>query len=124
LLVADDGRLAMIRCVGPTAIGVKEQRIELHRPRHLTIRRHVSQLVKWWYTGEANRTGNELVWPDGTKLTVTRGEISGVDPQGFTETMVHFGGMKFADPHPFIYPVVTARPDSGVLEITVTVGRK
>jgi hypothetical protein len=29
--------------------------------------------------------------------------------------------MRFADPHPFVYPVVTARPDSGVLEITVTI---
>ncbi|HZW33387.1 MAG TPA: DUF4962 domain-containing protein [Isosphaeraceae bacterium] len=124
LLVADDGRRARIRCVGPAALGVKEQRVELSRPGQLTIRREVSQPLTWWYAGAAERVANELAWPDGTKLAVTRGRIAAIDPRGYTETTVHEKGLSFADPHPFVYPVVTARPEAGVLEITVTVGRQ
>ena len=121
LLVADDGRLAMIRCVGPKGAGVKEQRVELHRPGRLTIRRERSGNMSWWYMGEARRDKNTLRWPDGTTLSVTVGTLENVQPAGNTEKKVHFGGMVFADPHPFSYPVVTARPERDVLEITITV---
>jgi hypothetical protein len=67
----------------------------------------------------AKQDGNSLIWDDGTKLTVTKGSISTVDPKGYTETKTHYGGMKFADPHPFVYPVVTAKPDGGVVEIEI-----
>ena len=121
MLVADDGRTAMIRCVGPKESGLKEQRVELHRSARLTIRRETTEELKWWHAGEVQRDGNTLAWPDGTTLKVTRGMIAAVDPRGFLETKVHYGGMKFADPHPFVYPVVTARPDGGVLELEITV---
>ena len=51
---------------------------------------------------------------------MTRGNIARIDPKGYIETKRHYGGMRFADPHPFVYPVVMARPDRGRLEITVT----
>jgi hypothetical protein len=124
MLVADDGRLAMIRCVGPQKAGVKEQRVELHRPGRLTIRRETAGEMRWWYAGNAKRDKNTLRWSDGTALTVTRGDISRVDSMGYTETKRHYGGMQFADPHPFVYPVVTARPDHGRLEITVIVEKR
>jgi hypothetical protein len=124
MLVADDGRLATIRCVGPRQAGIKEQRVELHRPGRLTIRRETAGEMKWWYAGNAKRDHNALRWPDGTTLTVTRGDLARIDPQGYTETKRHYGGMRFADPHPFIYPVVVARPDHGVLEITVTMEKR
>ena len=122
LLVADDGRLATIRCVGPQKEGLKEQRVDLHRPGRLVIRREVSHPLTWWYSGDAQRDGNSLRWPDGTILEITRGQVERVDPQGYPEKKQHYGGMFFADPHPFVYPVVTARPRDGVLEITVTHG--
>jgi hypothetical protein len=124
MLVADDGRLATIRCMGPQKAGIKEQSVELHRPRRLTIRRELSGKMSWWYAGEAQRDKNVLRWSDGTTVAVTRGSIERIDPQGYTETKRHYGGMKFADPHPFVYPVVTARPDRGQLEITVSVEKK
>jgi hypothetical protein len=43
-----------------------------------------------------------------------------IDPKGFREEKVHFGGMKFADPLPMVYPTVTAKPDQGVLQVTIT----
>jgi hypothetical protein len=124
MLVADDGRLALIRCVGPKAAGLSEQRVELHRPRRLVIRRELAGSLSWWYAGEATRTNNTLHWPGGATLTVTRGQIENVDLKGYPEKKVHYGGMVFADPHPFTYSVVRARPDRGVLEITVTVENK
>jgi hypothetical protein len=124
MLVADDGRRAMIRCVGPQKAGIKEQRVELHRLGRLTIRREISGKMSWWYAGEAQRNKNVLRWPDGTTLAVTRGSIERIDPQGFVETKRHYGGMQFADPHPFRYPVVTVLPDRGQLEITISVEQK
>ncbi len=120
MLVADDGRLAMIRCVGPQKAGIKEQRVELHRPGRLTIRRETAGEMTWWYAGDAKRDKNTLRWSDGTTLAVTRGHIARIDLKGYAETKRHYGGMRFADPHPFVYPVVIARPDRGRLEITVT----
>ncbi len=120
MLVADDGKSALLRCVGPAGAGLKEQLVELHRPGRLTIRRESEAEFTWWHAGEAVQQGNTLTWPDGTMLTVTRGSIAEVDPQGFLETKVHYAGMKFADPHPFVYPVVKARPDGGVLELEIT----
>ncbi len=124
LLVADDGRMAKIRCVGPASQGVGEQRVELHRPGKVLIRRESARPVKWWYAGNPHRDGNSLTWPDGTKLTITRGRIAEIDPRGYTETKVHYGGMRFADPHPFVYPVVTLAPDGGVVEWTVAASKQ
>jgi hypothetical protein len=119
MLVADDGRLARIRCIGPQKQGIKEQRVDLHHPGRLVIRREVAGPMTWWYAGDALRHGNKLRWSDGTTLEITRGQIERVDPKGYAEKKQHFGGMLFADPHPFVYSVVTARPRDGVLEVTI-----
>ena len=100
---------------------IRSERRQARRRPSATIRRETTEELKWWHAGEVKREGNTLAWPDGTMLTVKRGSISGIDPRGFLETKVHYGGMKFADPHPFVYPVVTARPDGGVLELEITV---
>ncbi len=118
-LVTDDGCRAFIRCVGPKTQGVGEQRVELRRPGCLTLRRETTRNMSWWYAGEAIRDQNKLRWPNGTELSVTRGHITRVDPRGYAEKKVHYGGMEFADPHPFIYPVVTVSPEGGVIEISV-----
>ncbi len=120
MLVADDGRLATIRCVGPTTAGLGEQIIKLDRPGSLLVRRKTSQPMKWWYSGDARRDGNALIWADGTRLEVAIGHIESINPTGFVESKSHYGGMKYADPHPFTYPVVTAQAASGALEILVT----
>lgn len=119
MLVSDDGRMAMIRCVGPKESGIEEQRVELRRPGKLTIRRRTTTELKWWHAGDVKQDGNMLTWDNGVKLTVIKGSIAAVDPKGYTETKTHYGGMKFADPHPFVYPVVTAKPDGGVIEIEI-----
>ncbi|MCC7337546.1 MAG: hypothetical protein IT422_20835 [Pirellulaceae bacterium] len=120
MLLADDGQRATIRCVGPTAAGLGEQVIDLDRPHSLSIRRQASQPMKWWYSGDARRDGNALIWPDGTRLEVAIGHIVSIDPTGLVESKSHYGGMKYADPHPFTYPVVTVQAASGALEILVT----
>jgi hypothetical protein len=52
-------------------------------------------------------------------LIVAKGVLATINPKGFTETKVHFGGMKWADPHPFVYPTITVEPVDGkiILEI-------
>jgi len=120
MLVADDGRLASIRCVGPKNAGLGVQTVDLHRPSQLVIHREVSKSLSWWYAGKATRNGNTLSWPDGTELIVTNGQIESVDQSGFKETKTHYGGMKYADPHPFVYPTVKVSPAEGTLEIKIT----
>ncbi len=120
MLVADDGRWARIRCVGPGAFGVGEQLIDLDRPHTLTIRRHVEKPLTWWFAGPFTQLDNTIEWPDGTRLNVTRGMLLPVDPAGFVETKVHYAGMKYADPQPVTYPTVEAQADAGILEIVIT----
>ena len=81
LLVTDDGRRASIRCVGPKAQGIGEQRIELRRPGHLAIRRETTREMSWWYAGQPVRDKDTLRWPNGTELSVTRGHIARLDPR-------------------------------------------
>jgi hypothetical protein len=121
MLVADDGHKAFIRCVGPKDAGIHEQRIELLGPTTLNIRREAEGEIRWWHAGQPERQGESLAWPDGTTLRVTRGSLAAIEPEGYLETKVHYGGMKFADPHPFVYPVVAARPHGGVLEVTISI---
>lgn len=120
MLVADDGKLASIRCIGPAWANLGEQVVDLHRPSKLVIRREISGPLSWSYAGNASREGNSLLWDDGTRLIVSRGAIESINPQGFIETKKHYGGMQYADPHPFTYPTVTAQPDGEILEIVVT----
>jgi len=120
MLVADDGRLAFIRCAGPKSAGITEQSIELRRPGRLSIRRQASQPLTWWFAGKPARKDETFTWPDGTKLTVSVGTISLSDAKGFVETKVHYAGMKYADPMPMVYPTVTVDPENGVVQVEVT----
>jgi hypothetical protein len=120
LVVTDDGRRATIRCVGPEAAGLAEQLVALERPSKATIQRHCSRSLSWWHAGDARQADNSFVWPDGTGVIVTKGVIAAVEPEGFIETKVHYGGMKFADPHPFVYPVITVEPVDGQIRLEIT----
>ena len=120
MLLADDGRLAKIRCIGPKSAGIGEQNIELHRPGRLTLHRQTTEPLTWWFAGKPLRDGNTFTWPDGTTLTVATGTISNFDERGFVETKTHYAGMKYADPMPMVYPTVTVQPDQGVVKIDVT----
>ncbi len=119
MLLADDGRRALIRCVGPKSHGIGEQLVELERPSRLTVDRHCSEPITWWCAGEPEHEGNSMIWPDGTKLTITKGTVVATNPEGYVETKRHYGGMKFADPHPFTYPTFTVQPVDGWIMIEV-----
>ncbi len=119
MLVADDGRSAMIRCLGPASAGIAEQLIELSRPGQLTIERKTSQPMSWWYMGSPQLTGQTFRWPDGVELTVEKGQITQHKADGYTETPVHYGGMKFADPCPRTYATVTIEPDMGKIRVLI-----
>jgi hypothetical protein len=119
LLVADDGRLATIRCVGPKAFEVGEQLLELHRPNRLTLTRHTTKPVEFWCMDSPKQEGNRLTWPDGVQLVVERGKVAEFKPDGYHETLVHFGGMKWADPCPHTFPTVHVEPEDGVVSLTV-----
>jgi len=120
LLVDDDGRRAAIRCVGPEAAGLQTQLVELHRPSRVTLRRDASRPLTWWHAGQAERDGNSLAWAGGVRLVVTTGEITDYNPRGWTDEKVHFGGMRFADPHPFTYPTVTVAPADGRIVVEIS----
>ncbi|HEX2477332.1 MAG TPA: hypothetical protein VHK01_21430, partial [Lacipirellulaceae bacterium] len=86
MLVADDGRTAMIRCVGPDSAGIAEQLIELSRPGQLTIDRKTSQSMSWWYMESPELTAQTLRWPDGVEITVEKGRIAEHKADGYTES--------------------------------------
>src|SRR5262249_18526425 len=67
-LLADDGRRATIRCVGPKLAGIGEQIVDLDRPSKLTISRVTEKPLTWWYAGDPEQHGNSLKWPAGTQL--------------------------------------------------------
>jgi len=119
MLLADDGRQAFIRCVGPEKAGMAEQVVQLDRPRRLTIQREVDRPLTWWYAGTPRRTGNTFAWPDGTRLEIRKGTIEAINSSGRVDSKAHYGGMQYADPHPFTYPTVTVKPAEGRLEVAV-----
>ena len=106
--------------MGPKGDGIREQVVELVRPAKLSISRATDKALSWWYAGDAKHTNNAFVWPDGTQLTVARGNITAVKPDGFVEAKQHYEGMKFADPHPFVYPTVTVEPTDGKVVVEVS----
>jgi hypothetical protein len=118
-LFADDGRHATIRCVGPKTAGIGEQFVDLVRPSKLSITRATDKPLTWWYTGNPKHNDDSFTWPDGTQLKVTRGKIGKIAPEGYVESKRHYGGMKFADPHPFVYPTVTVEPANGRIAVEV-----
>jgi len=124
MLVADDGQLAEIRCVGPKSAGVSEQKIELHRPGRLRVTRHAEKPLTFWSAGSPQREGNRLTWPDGTTLTIVTGKIHSVDAEGFVDRKTHYAGMKYADPKPFVYPTTTIAPVEGIIRFDVSTPKK
>jgi hypothetical protein len=118
-LLADDGQHATIRCLGPKTAGIGEQLIDLQRPSRVSITRAAEKPLTWWYAGNPQHKDNTFTWPDGTVLKLTRGKIAKIVPDGYVESKRHFGGMKFADPHPFTYPTVTVEPENGKMAIEV-----
>jgi hypothetical protein len=119
MLVADDGRVATIRCVGPKTASVGEQWVDLIRPGRLTVERHAEKPISFWCAERPQRNGNGFRWPDGTELEVTAGTLTAVDEAGYTETPVHFGGMKFADPCPRTYTTVVLDPIASRIALEV-----
>jgi hypothetical protein len=118
--VSDDGHRAVIRCVGPKSAGLGEQLIELKRPSRLLITRNTDRAMTWWHAGDPKRENNVFIWPTGTTLTITRGNIIDVKSDGYVETKTHYGGMQFADPHPFVYPTVIVEPVDGRIVVEVS----
>ncbi len=120
LTLSDEGKRAVIRCVGVADSGFREQQVELVRPAVVTLARKTDQDVRWWCHGQPRQAGNTLTWSDGTVLKVTRGRIISVEPQGYhDEKIVGLGKLKCVDPTPRTYPLITAKPTDGELTIIV-----
>jgi len=120
LALEDDGTVAVIRCDGAPGSGFSKQRIELKRPRAAILDRTTTNDVRWWCHGKPNRIENNLIWPDGTRLRVTKGSIQSFDVDGHRdEKVVGMGKLKLIDPMPMRYPLITARPEEGELRVEV-----
>lgn len=118
--LSDDGLRAAVCCTGPTSAGIGKQVITLDRSdRLLTIDREAASPITWSYSGKARRTGNAWAWSDGTELKVVQGRVTNTTSAGLVESKVHYGGMKFADPHPFVYPTITVDPTEGRMIVVV-----
>jgi len=118
--IDEEGSHATIRCVGPESAGLGQQTIELQRPGRLSIDRETNRPMTWWFSGPAEQEDNSWVWPSGTRLELVSGTVTSTTPKGFVETKIHYGGMKFADLHPFVYPTVTVEPENGRIAVLVT----
>lgn len=142
--LADDGRVAVIRCgaaktadePGIHTIDIQRDRsserrggpenpaadesaskleLTLDRPaRRLTVLRRVPGDWTWWCHEVPVRKANVLTWPGGVSLTVTAGEVSSVEPEGFAQILaVGFEKLVLKDPAPRKFPKVTLRPSAG-----------
>jgi len=116
-VLSDDGKRASIRCVG-SYFG--EQHIELQRPAGLTIDRKTSETLTWWFSGPAERQDNSWTWPSGTQLTLVKGKVVSIAPEGVVSEKIQRPGFKFADRHPFAYSRVTVEPVEGRIAVDIT----
>lgn len=124
MLVTDDGRTAAIRCVGPKEAAIGEQFVELTRPGQLTVERNTSEPVSWWYMENPQLVGKAFRWPDGVELRIEQGEIAEHKIDGYVETPVHYGGMKYADPCPRTYATVKVLPENGKVRLAIQVPQR
>lgn len=119
MLVADDGKNALIRCVGPKSADIGEQVVRLTRPGTIVFDRATKQPMSWWYMEQPQLDGKRLRWPDGTELLIEVGKMIENKLDGYVETPVHFGGMKFADPCPRTYATIKVEPENGHVRLRV-----
>ena len=116
----DDGARAELTCTGAADSGFTYQAIVLDRRGVLSLTRFTDEQQAWWCYGEPVREGNLLRWEDGTTLSVTRGEIVSVEPDGYhDEKVVGMGLLRLKDPLPMKYMLVKAQAEDGRLEIVV-----
>jgi hypothetical protein len=116
-VLSDDGKRATLRCTG-SHFG--EQHIELQRPSDLTIDRQTSETLTWWFSGPAEHKDNMWTWPNGTQLTLLKGNVVATIPEGVMSEDTEQPGFKFSDRHPFAYPRVTVKPVEGRITVQVT----
>lgn len=125
LTLTDEGQETTIKCRGAEDSGFASQEIALRRPGLLTLMRRTSSEQWWWCFGKPKRTGNTLRWPDGTVLRIRRGTLASVVDDGYRdEKVVGLGLLRLKDPLPMAYPMVTARPDDGVLIVEIRRDRR
>lgn len=120
-LTASEGKDgATILCGGSPTSDFTEQALMLRAPGILTLQRKTTKSVQWWCHGNPKRTGNTLLWPDGTRLSVVRGKLTSLKPGGYQdEKVVGLGKLKLRDPMPTTYPLLTAQPADGELVIEI-----
>jgi hypothetical protein len=123
MCLTDDGRRAVVRC-GTNSIPSLEVELDRRQDR-LFIRRTGSADFQFWSQGEPKRSGNELRWPDGTKLFVREGRLIGWLSQGHATTLsVGNGLLPLKDPVPKSHPLATLTPaNGGKILIEVRPGR-
>jgi len=114
MTLTDDGA----RCVITGQVGEITQTLTLERPNRCRIARGTPHPVTWWCHEQPVREGNALVWPDGARLRVTKGTITAVDPAKKKDAIVvGLGLLECPDPMPMQYPLITAEPEDGEIEI-------
>jgi hypothetical protein len=113
LTLNEEKDVSRIRCEGQT--------LELRRPGTLILHRKTTGDVQWWCYDLPVRENSTLTWKDGTRLTVRRGTLLSLDPEGFRdEKIVGLGKLKLVDPMPTKYPLLTARPAEGEIVIEIS----
>jgi len=118
--VVDDGQTATIRCGEPGAIPSLE--VVLNRPqRTLSIRRRAAGEWSWWCHGAPQRDGNSLRWPQGIELTITKGELTSLAPEGYGPPLATgFLKLRLNDPAAKTFPLVTIAPATdGLVELNL-----
>ena len=124
LSVRDNGRRAVIRCVGAKDSGFDKLTLTLIRPGRLIIEREGAGKWKWWSFPSPTKQGPGLAWPDGTRVKVTTGKLTRHRPRGYTEEkVVGMGKLVLVDPLPTTYPVTTIAPEKRRVVIEITSGK-
>jgi len=120
--VRDDGQTAAIECGEPA--GMPSLEINLNRTqRTLTVRRRATGNWSWWCHGAPRRDGNRLRWPQGMVVTVVKGELTSLAPEGYGPPLATgFLKLRLSDPAAKRFPLVTIAPTTdGLIELELKI---
>ena len=90
-------------------------------PQSFLLHVRPNKPLTWWYAGNPQHSGNSFTLVRRHAIeNLPTARFSKIEPEGYVESKPHFGGMKFADPHPFVYPTVTVEPENGKIVVEVS----
>jgi hypothetical protein len=120
ITLTDDGNTATIVCGKDICEDFSEQRLAFKRPDKLLLERKTDKPLEFWSYELPVRDGNDLIWHNRYRLTVTNGTVSNCIPEGYEDAIVTgLGKLRCMDPAPKRYAKIVLQPINGIIRFEV-----